>query len=194
MPSFTSSLLTSLLAAIALADDPVQARDYKNCPGAYFVDSGRSGCCVGGKVDPPFLSVCEGWPICQGPTTTTWTQTPLSCATIVTDGPDYDAQVSSASASLQASGTNFVTRLDGGAVATTAAPAPGQSGSSGSGAAPTASGSGSNSGSGSGSGTGSETSSGGATAETSQAAAAELAARMGLGGGAFLAAAAAAML
>ncbi|KAI0107929.1 hypothetical protein F4776DRAFT_414899 [Hypoxylon sp. NC0597] len=174
MSSFTRALLASLFAATALAADPVEVRDVNNCPGAYFVNNGQSGCCVGGKVDPPFLSVCEGWPICQGPTTTTWTQTPLSCATIVTDGPDYDAQISSASESLQESGTNYVTRLDGGAVASTATLAPGQSGSAGAGTTATG------------------TSSGGVAAATSEAAAADSAARMGLGGGAFLAAAAAA--
>ncbi|OTA96825.1 hypothetical protein M434DRAFT_362454 [Hypoxylon sp. CO27-5] len=176
MHSFPRSLIPSLLVAAALAADPIQVKDVNNCPGAYFVNNGQSGCCVGGKVDPPFLSVCEGWPICQGPTTTTWTQTPLSCATIVTDGPHYDAQISSASASLQDSGTNYVTRLDGGAVVTTTTPAPGQSGSTG--ASTTATG----------------TSSGGATAQTSEAAAVGFTARRGLGGGVFLAAAAVAML
>ncbi|KAI1137568.1 hypothetical protein F5Y05DRAFT_74710 [Hypoxylon sp. FL0543] len=187
MHSFSRTLLASALAVSTLAADPVQVqRDVNNCPGAWFVDSGRSGCCVGGKVDEPHLSVCEGWPLCQGPTTTTWTQTPLSCATVVTDGPDYDAQISSASASLQASGTNLVTRLDGGAVATTATAAPGQSGPSGSGTAGTTANTGAS--------TAAGTSSGGLAAATSEAAAAELAVRMALGGGAILAAAAAAVI
>ncbi|OTA58867.1 hypothetical protein K449DRAFT_467069 [Hypoxylon sp. EC38] len=173
---FPRSLIPSLLIAAALAADPIQVKDVNNCPGAYFVNNGQSGCCVGGEVDPPFLSVCEGWPICQGPTTTTWTQTSLSCATIVTDGPDYDAQISSASASLQASGTNYVTRLDGGAVVTTTTPARGQSGSTGAGTTAT------------------RTGSGGTAAETSEAAAMGSAAQMGLGGSAFLAVAAIALL
>ncbi|KAI1212059.1 uncharacterized protein F4807DRAFT_386800 [Annulohypoxylon truncatum] len=204
-PLSKTALLSSLVAASALATSPaqIQARDSSNCPGVTFNRNGLSGCCVGGTIDSPYLSVCKGWPICEGPTTTTWTATPISCATIVTDGANYDAAISSARASLLASGTHLVTALDGvtaaaggsTGTATAATASPGGSGS-GTGAGATATGSsgaaatsesaaGAETGSGSGSST---TTSSGAAASTSEGAAAEVVvARWGVAGGAVVA-------
>ncbi|KAI0376962.1 hypothetical protein F5Y04DRAFT_285380 [Hypomontagnella monticulosa] len=188
MSALAKTIAVSLLIGGAFATNHIEARD-PECPGVRF-QNGASGCCVGGTIDPPVLSVCEGWPICQGPTTTTWSQTPISCATIVTDGPSYSALVSSAESSMKASGTHFATRLDGNAIETSNAdPAPGQTGSS-SGPSSTSSPSSPSSSS---TPTGEGQPPAGAT-ETPQNAAAEVIARMGLAGGAALAAAAAAVL
>ncbi|KAI2462931.1 hypothetical protein F4781DRAFT_437954 [Annulohypoxylon bovei var. microspora] len=191
MPSFTTTIVGSLLAAGVFANS-LQIRDTDNCPGVNFVQTNSKGCCVGGTIDQPYLSVCDGWPICKGPTTTTWIATPISCATIVTDGPNYDSEISSARASLEASGTHLVTPLSSGVAQTTTA-SPGQSGS-GSSAAATKTGSSSSTATavtGSGSTMDATSSGAAAAATTSEGAAAELTVRMGLTGGALLAFAAA---
>ncbi|XDG08061.1 hypothetical protein ABKA04_007676 [Annulohypoxylon sp. FPYF3050] len=179
MSSLTKTTLLSLLAATSVLADSYQQHDMNNCPGVRF-DIDDSGCCVGGTVDTPYLSVCKGWPICQGPTTTTWTATPISCATIVTDGPNYDAEISKARDSLKASGTHLVTPLSGGIGVTglgtsggVATASPGQS------AAATETGAGASS--------PTATGSSGEAAATSQGAAAGLAKGLGVTGGAFMA-------
>ncbi|KAI0894328.1 hypothetical protein F4806DRAFT_472842 [Annulohypoxylon nitens] len=179
MPSLTKTTLLTLLASTSVLADSYQQHDMNNCPGVRF-DIDDSGCCVGGTVDTPYLSVCKGWPICQGPTTTTWTATPISCATIVTDGPNYDAEISKARDSLKASGTHLVTPLSGGIGVTglgtsggVATASPGQS------AAATETGAGASS--------PTATGSSGDAAATSQGAAAGLAKGLGVTGGAFMA-------
>ncbi|KAI2601845.1 hypothetical protein GGR54DRAFT_645626 [Hypoxylon sp. NC1633] len=181
MPSLANTILGSLFVSVAAAQITGVFTNY--CPGLQFSNLNEKGCCVGGEYEPPFLSSCSGWPLCQGPTTTTWHSKPISCATIVTLGPDYDNQISSASASLEASGTHFVTTLgtDANAVETATA-TPGQS-SGGSGPTPTA-------GQESGSETGSTDSNAGPT-PTGSGGLAAWHAPMGLAGGAILAAAAA---
>lgn len=82
MPRLSS--IIALSAAISGANalsEPAQitaraelpARQQQDCP---YVDithvdptTSIEGCCVGGdsEVFDPYLSVCEGWPICQGP-------------------------------------------------------------------------------------------------------------------------------
>ncbi|KAF3055127.1 hypothetical protein GL218_07675 [Daldinia childiae] len=114
----TRAILTSLMLSSALAADSDQSGDIQDCPGVRVVDAGYSGCCVGGHIDTPYLSVCDGWPICQGPTTTTQTTTPLSCATFVSDGPSYTEVIASISGNLQAITTSFGTTLGGQAVPT----------------------------------------------------------------------------
>ncbi|KAI1455470.1 hypothetical protein F4805DRAFT_268660 [Annulohypoxylon moriforme] len=184
MPSTTKTLLTTLLAATASANS-FPERDTDNCPGVTFVRNTVSGCCVGGTVDSPYLSVCKGWPICQGPTTTTWTATPITCATIVTDGANYDNEISSARESLKASGTHLVTPLDGATVTggASATASPGQSGS----ATATVTGEGSSATSASGSDSSSDSTTSAAAAATSEGAAAGLVAKMGVTGGAVMA-------
>ncbi|KAI0886342.1 uncharacterized protein GGS22DRAFT_199621 [Annulohypoxylon maeteangense] len=144
MPSLTTTLTTLTLLTLTIATTTPQNRANKNiiinnsnnnCPGVTFVHTNSQGCCVGGSVDQPYLSVCKGWPVCQGPTTTTWVATPISCATIVTDGPDYDKQIESARESLSKSGTRLVTPLDGGVTQTGTATATAETGQSGSGVA-----------------------------------------------------------
>ncbi|KAI1086434.1 hypothetical protein F5B19DRAFT_160880 [Rostrohypoxylon terebratum] len=190
MPSLTKITLITLLAATSALADSYQDHDMNNCPGVRFVNS-DSGCCVGGTVDAPFLSVCKGWPICEGPTTTTWTATPISCATIVTDGPDYDAQISKARDSLKASGTHLVTPLTGGigvgvgGTAVSTGAAAGATASPGQSAAATATAAAAGS-----SATGSAGGSSGGAAATSQGAtgaAAGLTMGLGATGGAFMA-------
>ncbi|KAI1372426.1 hypothetical protein F4677DRAFT_449329 [Hypoxylon crocopeplum] len=200
MPSLASAVLVSLFAAGALTSALVQKRDVfdEDCPGVKFVKNSEQGCCVGGTVDPPVLSVCNGWPICNGPTTTTWTSTPISCATIVTLGPDYSQGISSASESLKASGTHLVTPLgpvgSGVLVTPTATPAQGSDSSatetgSGAGATPTGSGSGSTpTGSGSSGSNGSGSGSSGSGSSPSTGAAAAWTAPAALAGGALVAA------
>ncbi|KAI1101864.1 hypothetical protein F4804DRAFT_286845 [Jackrogersella minutella] len=184
MPSLNTIILCSLLAAAnAFAVDILDERDSNDCPGTSFDNSGSKGCCVGGTVDSPFLSVCEGWPICEGPTTTTWSATPISCATIITSGANYESELSSARASLSASGTHYITTLDSQATATSSGNAnPGQSASGGSDTAAT------------GSASSSVTTGTTSSSSSDEGAAAGLAIQVGLTGGAFIAAAAAAML
>ncbi|KAI0850696.1 hypothetical protein F5Y00DRAFT_260145 [Daldinia vernicosa] len=163
MSILSKAILSSLMLSSALATDSTQTG---YCPGVRVVDSGISGCCVGGHIDTPYLSVCDGWPICQGPTTTTQTTTPLSCATFVNDGPSYTEVIASISGNLQAITTSFGTTLDSQAVPTT----------TGTGEAT------------------SKTSEGAAASETSEGAAADSVPRMALAGGGILAAAAAAFI
>ena len=106
----------------------------QSCPGV-LVATGNGGsqssyCCVGGTL---LLSTCPGWPICQGPATTTTPEGGPSCAAkIDVSATDYSAAVSSASASFYGGG--------GGASSGSASASEGASGSSGSsGAAETAS-------------------------------------------------------
>ena len=89
--------LIALFASTALA---------QNCPGVLHAANGAaSSCCVGGTL---YLSTCVGWPICQGPATTT--TGPLSCATdIPVTVNNYAALIASASESLAASGTRYAT-------------------------------------------------------------------------------------
>lgn len=63
---------------------------------------------MGGTLPPVVLSTCAGWPICTGPVTTTTTETPISCATIVSESESgYSSKISVASSSMAASGTNY---------------------------------------------------------------------------------------
>ncbi|KAI0101130.1 hypothetical protein F4814DRAFT_456075 [Daldinia grandis] len=113
MSILTRAVFSSLMLSSALAADSARIRDVQDCPGVRVVDAGYSGCCVGGHLDTPYVSVCDGWPICQGPTTTTQTTTPLSCATFVSDGPSYTEVIASISGNLQAITTSFDTTLGG---------------------------------------------------------------------------------
>lgn len=72
MPSLQSCLF-ALSAATLLSAKEVQRRadTTSSCPWVDVnnVNNGATtaGCCVGGTIAPVFLSVCDGWPICQGP-------------------------------------------------------------------------------------------------------------------------------
>ena len=90
-----------------------QRDDTTDCPGVLFDYATVSGCCVGGILPPVIVSTCAGWPVCTGPVTTTTTDTPVSCATIITytDGAVYTSEVEAASSSIAASGTVYQTTL-----------------------------------------------------------------------------------
>ncbi|CAN8098041.1 unnamed protein product [Discula destructiva] len=69
-----------------------------------------AGCCLGSDASgqKPINSVCEGWPICKGPTTTTWEETPVSCAALVAyTAANYDAELSLAEAAFSADPSSF---------------------------------------------------------------------------------------
>lgn len=124
--SFFALLFTGLATA-------AQVQNASDCPGVFSTGTAGGSCCVGGEIAAPYLSVCEGWPICQGPTTTTPTRKqkcssqvhcatrslilfrplpakPLSCATVIDySNPDYSSLVQEASSSLEASGTHYQT-------------------------------------------------------------------------------------
>lgn len=71
MPSLLSFLtvLPTMLAVYAL--ELLSRAEITSCPGVDLtaVNDGisSSACCVGGTVDPVYLSVCDGWPIFDGP-------------------------------------------------------------------------------------------------------------------------------
>ncbi|KAF2101292.1 hypothetical protein NA57DRAFT_72734 [Rhizodiscina lignyota] len=122
-------LSTCLLSSVAFAADS------NNCPGVMYAQvdntATTSGCCVGGHNNPLVISPCPGWPVCTGPTTTSQQSNLLSCATFIPATDDnYSDLVSSASVSLQKSGTNIRTTLgvNNNAKST---PAPTSTGSSG---------------------------------------------------------------
>ncbi|KAI1658633.1 hypothetical protein F4813DRAFT_40233 [Daldinia decipiens] len=98
MSILTRAIFSSLTLSRALATDSAQIRDIQDCPGVRVVDAGYSGCC--------------------GPTTTTQTTTPLSCATFVNDGTSYTEVIASISRNLQAIITSFGTTLDSQAIPT----------------------------------------------------------------------------
>ncbi|KAH8812410.1 hypothetical protein F5884DRAFT_750719 [Xylogone sp. PMI_703] len=115
MPSIATIILTSLLFVDVLSASALEKKslndDMNNCPGVWHMAASTTGCCVGGVAPTPYLSVCEGWPICRGPVTTTYTAPPLSCATFVTEASDYPEVISKVKESLSASGTNIRTTL-----------------------------------------------------------------------------------
>ncbi|KAJ4393293.1 hypothetical protein N0V93_002501 [Gnomoniopsis smithogilvyi] len=108
------------LAAPEITARAVIAQRGSDCPyvSVSHQDSSTSiqGCCVGGSDEgqQPFLSVCDGWPICNGPTTTTWTATPISCAAMIafTDA-NYDAELSSAEQAFKTDSTDFCYTVGG---------------------------------------------------------------------------------
>jgi hypothetical protein len=109
-------LMSVALVSVLFSSGSAVAKDH-DCPGvlhAGSVNGGSetSGCCVGGTLPPVVVSSCPGWPLCTGPATTSQSYGPLSCATnIPYTASNYDELISSASKSLEASGTHIQTTL-----------------------------------------------------------------------------------
>jgi hypothetical protein len=90
------------------------------CPGVVYaanandLNDSRSTCCVGGVLADKPISTCEGWPMCgTNKPTTTFSQPPLSCATVIpaNNNADFTSKCSAASSSLASSGTNYATTI-----------------------------------------------------------------------------------
>ena len=96
----------------------------QDCPGVIALNDPDNYCCVGGT---PFVSVCEGWPICGSNPTTTSGGVGGCVASVPFSASDYSALVSSA----VASGSGTVTVSGNGGATTGQAGESGQPGESG---------------------------------------------------------------